>query len=482
MTLAITPPPMSMSEVEGIMGLLMEDLMRQRQEAARVDSWIKPDSVLGFDIPRKAGAEHKKLAELSRTPWLGLVVTNVAQAMYVDNIVRGAGETPDGVPGGQDPELWALWIANGMDAHQISNHRAMVAYGQSFSVVTPAVMDGLDTARIRCLSPKRLAALWEDPATDVYPMYAVESVPVRGGAAQRWRLYDENYRYDLWDNPTTSGTYTLAGAPVYHGVGVTPVVRYSNLLDLEGNVTGEVTPFIPTAARINKTSYDRLLAQHFNSWKTRTISGIDLPANEDPDLERVETDAFKLRMAHEDILVSESEETKFGVLEGTSLDTYVTSWRSDIEALAAVSQTPAHALTGQLVNLNAEALAAARAPLTQKVWERQINAGRGYARTLRLAASIAGLDEQAADPMVRTTWQDMEIRSMAQAVDALGKAATMLDIPKRGLWDKIPGVEQSDIELWDDLAAQAAERDPLNAALLRHSKATATAADEAGEA
>lgn len=475
------PAPMSVEDIEAVMARLVPEWTRQRVQAEAVDSWLRPNSARGFDIPKKASPEHKRLAELARTPWLGLVVTNVAQAMYVDNIVRGPGNNGEDTPGGQDRALWELWVQNGMTAHQISNHRAMVGYGQSFSVTTPAVLDGVDTARMRCLSPKRMVVEWLDPATDVYPQYALESVTAKPDNS-RWRLYDSHYRYSLVNDQYTSGKYRLEAAPFHHGVGEVPVIRFANMLDLDGTVTGEVTPFIPTAARINKTAYDRLLAQHFNSWKTRTISGLDLPQDDNPEVERAETEAFKVRMAQEDILVSEDPDTRFGVLDGTSLDTYVSAWRSDIEALAAVSQTPAHALTGQLVNLNAEALAAARAPLTQKVWERQVNAGLGYARTLRLAASIAGLNDQAADPLVRVTWQDMEIRSMSQAVDALGKAATMLDIPKRGLWPRIPGVERSDIELWEDLASQDREADPLTNVLRRHSRETATTSDMAGEA
>lgn len=475
------PAPMGLDEVTQVLERLKPTMERQRASAEAVDSWLRPNATRGFDIPQKASSEHRRLSELARTPWLGLVVTNVAQAMYVDNIVRGPGESGDSTPGGQDMALWELWVQNGMAAHQISNHRAMVGYGQSFAVITPAMLNGVPTARIRCLSPKRMAVEWLDPATDVYPQYALEAESPTADNT-RWRLYDRHYIYYLVSDKTASGAYRLACRPAHHGLGEVPVIRFANMLDLDGNVTGEVAPFIPTAARINKTSYDRLLAQHFNSWKTRTIAGLDLPENEDPDVERMETEKVKLRLSQEDILISEDPDTRFGVLDGTSLDTYVTAWRSDIEALAAVSQTPAHALTGQLVNLNAEALAAARAPLTQKVWERQVNAGLGYSRALRVAASMAGLEEQAADPLVRVTWQDMEIRSMSQAVDALGKAATMLDIPKRGLWTRIPGVERSDIELWEDLARQERDADPLNAALRRHSQATETAADVAGEA
>ena len=267
---------------------------------------------------------------------------------------------------------------------------------------------------------------------------------------------------------------------VDHGATVTPVVRFANRLDLEGRITGEVDPFIPTAARANKTSYDRLLAQHFTAWQVRTIAGIDLPENEDPTQEKVEMDAAKLKLSQEDMLVSEDPDTKFGVLPGASLDTFIAAWRADIEALAATSQTPAHALTGQLVNLNAEALAAARAPLTQKVYERRINAGDSYAAMLRLAAGFAGLEDLSRDPMVRTTWQDMEIRSMSQAVDALGKAASLLKIPAKGLWSRIPGVERSDLQEWERLLEDERDTDPINQVLRNHGAPAASEDDGNG--
>ncbi|QNQ90727.1 phage portal protein [Corynebacterium poyangense] len=157
------------------------------------------------------------------------------------------------------------------------------------------------------------------------------------------------------------------------------------------------------------------------------------------ELDEMAAEQLKLKLAQDDILVAEDPEVKFGVLDATLLDPFVNAWRSDIEALAAVSQTPAHALTGQLVNLNAEALAAARSPLTQKVYERQMSAAASYSRLIRTAGAIIGDDTIADDEFLRVTWQDMEIRSMSQAADALGKIATMLGVPARCLWGRIPG-------------------------------------------
>lgn len=440
--------------VRDILDDLTPDLTRQKKEAHNVDSWLRPDPATGFSIPSKASTEHVALAALSRTPWLGLVVANVAQAMYVNDVVTDNGPSK---------ELMALWRENGMVSHQISNHYAMTGYGQSFGVVTPATNNGVRSARMRCVSPAKMAARWDDAGADRYPRYTIEELS-KSGETRTYRVTTPTHFYVVED---TSGERVITSY-AEHGMGVTPVVRFANQIDLEGRITGEVDPFIPTAARINKTSYDRLLAQHFTAWQVRTISGIDLPENEDADTERAEIAEAKLKLSQEDMLVSEDPETKFGVLPGGDLGTFNEAWKSDIEALAATSQTPAHALTGQLVNLNAEALAAARSPLTQKVYERRTNAGEGYALMLRLAAAFAGLDELAADPMVRVTWKDMEIRSMSQAVDALGKAHSLLEIPAKGLWSRIPGVERTELQEWERLLEEEQDSDPMNRVLRRH--------------
>jgi hypothetical protein len=140
-----------------------------------------------------------------------------------------------------------------------------------------------------------------------------------------------------------------------------------------------------------------------------------------------------------------------------------------------VSQTPTHELTGQMANLSAEALAAARASLNQKVVERQKSLGASHAQALRLASAIDKDDEYASDPTGRVTWQDMEIRSMSQAVDALGKAATMLFIPPSALWSRIPGVEKSDVEEWVELAEKG---DPITKLQMQMEKQVAPAVSQ----
>lgn len=754
----------------------------------RIDRWYRWEQE-PITLPRKATLELRQLAELSRVPWLSLVVTATAQAMYVDGYRSQL--DPAGGPMRDRSDVappWRTWMANGMDRRQIAVHRAMLAYGYSFTTVLPGVdpMTSEPQSVMRGVSPRKMYALWDDPAEDDWPLYAMRVVEsTRSGHLVR--VYDDTAVHSLRIGSDGSDI-TYLDPPQVHESGVCPVVRFANMLDLDGRTPGEVEPFIAVAARINKTAYDRMLVQHFNSWKVRTVSGMAEPDNVDDATRK------KLQLRQDDLLVAEDPDTKFGTLDealalptplptptgwttmgavevgdqligadglpttvvktteiqpdricyrvvfrdGTSLvasdghrwltrvvghnqkhtlarvrttgqmvadgrrmaipvappvktpdvelpvDPYVLGlwlgdgdaqsariaagrtdadelidaiaargytaskghvvppraerlnisipnasrsralslnsrlrqqallgnkhipaiylragteqrlellrglmdsdgsvtpqgyccfaqtseqltddvtellrglgqvvtvrrtsdtrsrqggyykigfqprwgiqpfalrrkaervkarrahdgwtaivaiepvptepvrcvgvdapdqlflagegWhvthntpiegliaghRADVETLAAVSQTPTHELTGQMANLSAEALAAARASLNQKVVERQKSAGSSHAQTLRLAAAQEGHDEYARDVTGRVTWQDMEIRSMSQAVDALGKAATMLLIPPSALWSRIPGVEKSDVDEWIRLAE---EGDPI---------------------
>lgn len=425
----------------------------ERERLDLIDAWSRWRQE-PIQLPRKATPEHKQLAELSRTPWLGLVVTTVAQCMYVDGVhfAADAGTVPDPGPDGvlQVEEIdgpWRTWQANRMDSRQIAIHRATLTYGQSFVTVLPGEnRRGRPTSVMRGVSPRKMFALWDDPAADDWPRYAMQII--REGKPYRVRVYDDEVVHVLDVEEDTIDGIKLV-EQFAHDSGVCPVVRHANQLDLDGRSPGEVEPYIPAAKRINKTAYDRLLVQHFSSWRVRTIAGMSEPDSEE------EAARKKLELKVEDLLVAEDPDTKFGTLEATPVEGFISAWRADIEALAAVTQTPTHALTGQLVNLSAEALAAARAALTQKVHERQKSEGEAHLQGLQLAALQQGEFDYADDVSARVTWQDMEIRSMSQAVDALGKAATMLAIPPEVLWSRIPGVEKSDVDEWKRLAEQA---------------------------
>lgn len=446
---------MSRSDVEELTKDQLLPIWGGEQERLdRIDRWYRwqHDPV---KTPRGATPELKALVELSKTPWLNLVVSTIAQTMYVDGYRSPNGEQFTVVP-------WRAWQRNDFDARQLAIHRGALAYGYSYATAMPGEVDGERAAVLRGVSPRRMQAVYADPAEDDWPMYAVRVE--RNGRAQMIRVLDDTAEYWL---TTERGQPELIEYRT-HGLGVCPVVRYWDHRDLDGRTPGEVEPYIPVAARINKTAFDRMMTQHFASWKVRTIAGMVRPEGASD----AEVQQKKLQLRQDDILIAEDPDTKFGTLDETPLDGFIAAWESDIEALAAVTQTPTHALTGKLINLSAEALAAARAALVQKVTEIRTGYGKGHGQLLRLAAFIEGDEAAATDFEAHVTWQDMEIRSLSQAVDALGKAVQMLNIPPRALWPRIPGVTKADVDEW----ARMAEEDDTVGALLAELQAQSEAA------
>jgi hypothetical protein len=405
----------------------------ERTKLDRIDAWARWE----HDSPHKpaqATREYTELSNRAQAPWGDLIVSSIAQTLYVEGYRRGA--DPD------DDAGWKIWQANGMDARQVALHRAVMSYGLAYASVGPGkTFTGEAMPQIRGISPREMFAVYEDVAFDDWPVYAIRVTPW-GKDGLRVRLYDEESIHTL-KIPGIGSKPELVKSE-RHEVGVCPIVRYKNRFDLEGRATGEIEPFIPVLGRIDQTSFDRLVVQRFASWIVRTISGMSV--SETATSQGTTTDLVKLRMKVEDLLVAEDPDTRFGSLPATPLDGFIKAKESDLTELAAVSQTPAYELLGQMANMSAEALAAARASLTAKSDERRHTLGEDHEQMIRLALHVAGNAEGAADFDGQVRWADTTIRSMAQAVDAYGKLVSMLEFPAEVLWPKVPGMTQQDVD------------------------------------
>lgn len=418
--------------------VLIPGWQQQRRTLDVIDKWHRwePDA-LRDKIPNYATSEHRNLAKISETPFLSLVVTTVAQQLVAETFRSARGVEMD--------RVIAPWLRNRMHSRQRAVYRGALAYGYSYATAMP----GDSGAVIRGRSPRDLYAVYGDVVEDEYPMYYLL---VKGGHKY---VVDEEAVYILGDDN---------GRVEYiedrrHNAGVAPAVRYSNQIDLEGRTPGEVEPYVQVAARIDKTTYDRMVNQHFNSWKVRTATGLDMPT--DP----AERERVKLLLRQGDILTGE-EGVQFGTLDETSSDSLIKATDEDVKLLAVVTQTPVHALTGDLVNLSADAIAESRAMADLKVNERKVGFGDSNEQLLRLAAHIEGRAEDAADFSLRTDWADLQSRSMSQAADALGKMATMLKIPVELLWDRIPTVTPEIAKSWREYKeAHPSAEEQLAAAL-----------------
>lgn len=407
-------------------------LTLERDRIARIDRWMRWDHDKPHQ-PRHSTLEYRELADRAQAPWGRRVVSAVTDQLYVEGY-RPAKSSENAAP-------WQWWQENGLDARQIAVHESAVGYGLGYTVVLPGkswLNDPMPV--IRGLDPSQMVAVYEDPAWDDWPVYALRAEPKKVGDRTGWslRFYDDRQIHHLVMSST--GDSLTAVRTEEHNIGVCPVVRFTNHLDLRGRATGDIEPIIPVLGRIDQTTFDRLIVQRFASWKVRTIAGMAKPdAAEDAAAER-------LRLKIEDLLVAEDHDTKFGTLDETPLNGFIEAHDADVRALAALSQSPAHELVGQMANLSAEALAAAEASLTRRVTRVKHPLGESWEQTLRLAGRVMNNDDAAKDFASEMHWRDMESRSMAQAADALGKMATMLGVPVEILWEKLPGFTQTDVE------------------------------------
>lgn len=398
-------------------------------------------------VPAGARAEYRWLIDRAKVKILPLVVTVVSQNMYVD------GYRPKGSDSNAAP--WEVWQANRLDARQHGVHRAALTYGASYVVVMP----GKPVPVITPFSPRRLTALYADPVNDEWPLYAIEDRIENTAKGKRRvvRIYDDQARYTLSGKVDGTGLSLDEGGVMRHDLGVCPVVRFVNTDDLDGDgVIGEIEPLIDAQDQLNMTTFNLLMAQQYAAFRQRWVTGMAPPQDDNGN----PIEPFRARV--DGVFVAEDADTKFGEFAQTDLKGYLDSREATIRHISTLSQVPPYHLLGQMVNLSAEALAAARDGLDRKIDERESLFGEGWEQTLRLAGLAAGNTKAWEDTAAQVVWRDTSARSLAQTVDALGKLVTMLGVPPQELWEKIPGVTQTDVARWKTTAEQGDAMGRLN--------------------
>jgi Phage portal protein, SPP1 Gp6-like len=384
-------------------------------------------------IPEGGPAEVRVMLRSSRVNVMPIVVNTLVQATFVDGF-RAREES-------QDSQVWAAWQRNRMDSRQTAIHRAAFQYGAAYAVVLPG-----DTAPVvKGASPRSLLAMYgEDPD---WPMWALERL---GNGL--YRLFDDEAAYYVQLGGETTGRRDLYISTEVHDVGVggAPVVRYLEEDDLDADdevepknyalgeesppLRGQVQPLMALQDQIDLTTFGLQIAQHYGAFRQRYIIGWTA------DSERATARAAASKLWTFD---DDPESVKVGEFEQTNLDGYIRSREATLRHVASLSQTPVHELIGELVNLSAEALAAAEAGHDRKVGERKTLLGEAHEQTLGLCARIMGVDVPD-DAQVK--WRDTSARAFAATVDGLGKLATMLGVPASELWERIPGFTQQDVE------------------------------------
>jgi hypothetical protein len=431
-------PLESESDVQGAVEALLE---ARQTEARRLDPIhaAVAGKVNDIYVPKKATQEYRQLVDQSRFNILPLVVGTVAQALYVDGY-RASGAA-------ENARIWDdVWQPNRMDARQAGLYRASIQYGVSYARGLP----GTPGPVITPFSPRRCTALYEDPLTDEWPQLTLVHV---GG--KRYKLYDDTNEFPV-TLPEGGGTPKLTGRPGKHGMGVCPFVKFAAAGgDLDDGPRGKVELLLPVQRQLNQTTYSLLMAQQYAAFRQRWVTGmtIEEDANGNP---REPFDVGVDRLLH-----AEDHEARFGDFAATDLKGYLDSRDKALLYVASVAQIPPHNLIvgSGISNISAEALAALEAGHRQDIAEYQASLGESTEQLLRLCGLAMGDMETWEDTSAQVVWRDTTPRSIGQVADALGKMVTMLDVPARWAWGKIPGVTQQDLQLMEQMAG---ERDVMH--------------------
>jgi len=454
---------------------LRGNLETERNDFDVLRRYATGQQALPLVVPRDAPAEVRELARTARINLIAIVINSLVQSLYVDNI-RVTDTGPSGTPPADpsrstssatdDPDkaiepIWQAWQRNRFDRTQAGLYRAVFQYGHGYTVVTP----GEPTPVMRAVSPRRMTALYDDDAPD-FPVMALEW---RKGRGNFYRLYAQGDDGDV-------GVYTLGYDPEKKrfallklaklDLGYVPVVRHVPSEDLDTDdepipvravgsaqntttavlTAGEVAPLMTLQDQTDITSFALKSAEWYSAFRQRWIKGWT-----------PEDRTAKMRSAASQLWTFDEhpDDIALGEFSQTDLSGFLSSRESVLKYAATLSETPVHELIGELVNLSAEALAAAEAGRDRKIELAKTSLGESVEQQSQVVGDLMRVD---VPDDIEVVWRDTSARAFGAIIDGLGKVAQMLHVPAEMLWDRIPGVTRQDVERW---RAAAKEGDSL---------------------
>jgi hypothetical protein len=136
-----------------------------------------------------------------------------------------------------------------------------------------------------------------------------------------------------------------------------------------------------------------------------------------------------------------------------TLEQYNETLTEMTEAVALKAQISPSQITGKLVNVSAEALAAAEANQQRKLEAKRESFGESWEQCFRLASALEGDVESAGDTSSEVQWKDTEARAFGAIVDGVTKLSAA-GIPIEELLPLIPGLSQQQQQAIKDALRQ----------------------------
>lgn len=404
------------------------------------------------DLPSGASEEVKAIREKCVHNVLDLVLDAFVQNLSVIGYRDAAGT--------DDAEGWDDWQRNKMDARQAEIYNAAVKYGVGYVPVVTSPKGPVFRPR----SPRQMLCLYEDAQIDDWPQYALEMwIDESDGKPRRkGTFFDDTFEYPLdlgevsepirqQDGEIRGGTVNITedsiGDPIRHNAGVCPVVRYCDRRDSEHLVEGEIDRLITAQQAINEVNFDRMIVARFGAFPQKVIRGWTGSKNE------------VLSATARKVWTFEDDPTQIAVdqLPAASLDPYNGLLTALVEHVASRAQISPLYISGGLVNINSDTVAAAEANQQRKLAAMRESFGESHEQLLWLSRKMGR--GTGTDVAAEVIWRDTEARAFGVIADGIIKVAQAIQTgaPIMPLLPLLPGVTPAMVVAMERAVARAAQ-------------------------
>lgn len=192
----------------------------------------------------------------------------------------------------------------------------------------------------------------------------------------------------------------------------------------------ELKTVIPVQNAVNKLLMDMMVGSEFGSFRGKWIASAAQPK-----------DGFKV--GSDRVWATSDVNAKFGEFGQIDLEPIFKAVEVMVAHIAKITQTPMHYLRSSGDQPSGEALKTAESGLVQKVEDRQKHWGSVWARVMRFALKIEGVEKP--DATLYPKWKNAETRhDLEQAQTAQLK--TLLGIPLEQIWGEHFNYTEEQIE------------------------------------
>jgi Phage portal protein, SPP1 Gp6-like len=419
-------------------------LDRRAPRTALLDSYFEGRHPTPEAVKKaRATKAFEILMRLSISNWPRLIVSSSNALLELQGVDFGDPEA--------NKRVWDAAMLCGLDTEAPLANESALTVGRAFAIVW-----AVDSA----------PSITIEHASTTVVEYEPGSRLNRRAALRRWcddgrwyaTLYmrDALYKFEAKarsDNPPDADGWVRREVrgedwPLKNPLGVVPVVELAINRTLRpspyGRAWGEFEDSLGHIDRINYVTFAGLVAATWSGFPMRALIG-------DPILRDDEGNELPpFEVVNDRIVQIENPDGKLVQLPESTLMNYVNFGDARIRHLAAITRTPPNHLLGEMANLAADAIRAARSGQIAKIRGHHRSLGQGYSEVHRLVFRILNPRVKVV-PSARMDWRDPEDRSLAERADAAVKLGTV--IPWQALVQYTLDATPDQIQAWTAMRA-----------------------------